>query len=144
MTLKKTLAGYFKEYEVDILNDDGTFSHKEKRKDFINQLDIDMHPLEEVSILKHWAIHDVQLPDDHSKEAEHEWLIEYGPEFIKQKRIERKQLIENMRPAFDLAHQEFQDAHNAWNEHVELCVKNGLNPDTFDGDARLVLGKIDV
>jgi len=144
MALKKTIAGYFNDYEVDIFNEDGSFSHKEKRKDFINQLDIDMHPLEEASILKHWAMHDVALPEMHSKEEEHEWLIESGPEFIRQKRKERLELIESKKAAFDLAHQEFQNAHNYWNEHVELCAKHGHNPDTFDGDANLILGKIDV
>lgn len=143
MALKKTIAGYFKENEIDIFNEDGSFSHKEKRKDFIDQVDIDMHPLEEASMLKHWAIHDVALPEMHSKEEEHEWLIESGPDFVKQKRKERSELIESKRAEFDLAHEEFQVAHNSWNEHVELCRAHNVNPDTFDRDARLTLEKIE-
>jgi len=144
MALKKTIAGYFKDSEVDIFNEDGSFSHKEKRRDFINQLDVDMHPLEEAAMLKHWAISEFVLPDMPSKEEEHEWLIENGPDFVKQKRIERKELIESKRPAFDLANEEFLNAHEQWCKHANLCVEHNHSPDTFEGDANLILGKIDV
>lgn len=141
MALKKTIAGYFKESNVDILNDDGSFSHVEKKRDWVDQVDIEMHPLEEESLLKYWALDEVRLPEKATESEEHEWMVEHGIDFVKQKRKEFNELLESKRAAYDNANEAFQLAHNGWNEHVELCVMHGVCPNKYDGDARLNLKK---
>lgn len=141
MALKKTIAGYFKESNVDILNDDGSFSHVEKKRDWVDQVDIEMHPLEEESLLKYWALDEVRLPEKATESEEHEWMVEHGIDFVKQKRKEFNELLESKRAAYDNANEAFKAAHEGWNEHVELCVMHGVCPDKHAGDARLTLKK---
>lgn len=141
MALKKSIASYLKVYEVDVLNEDGSFSHKETRRDIIPQVDVDMHPFEEAAIQAHWAIHEVKkgMPDEITQKMEHDWLIENGADFVKQKRAEYATASATLKPALDVAHQAAIDARAAWSEHAELCVANGHNPDAFVGDARQTL-----
>lgn len=121
MTLKKTISSTIK-----------------YGKEIIPQCDVEMHPLEEAATLAHWAIHEEKekIPPQPSKDEEHEWLIEHGAEYVKQKRIEWQTMHDNLYPAVQKAEILFQESHDAWNHHVELCVANGYDPDKFDGDAR--------
>lgn len=121
MSLKKTIAGY--------LHGDGNW---------IEQRDVDMHPLEEDATLAHWAIHDerIKIPPKPTQTDEHEWLLEHGAEYVKQKRIEWQQQYDLLQPNVEKAEKIFQEKHDIWNEHVKLCVANGIDADTFQGDAR--------
>ena len=142
MTLKKSIAGHFKEYEVDVFEND-IFSHKEKRKDWVDQIDIDMHPLEETAILKHWDIHNlrIKIPEKATQQQEHEWLIENGPYFVRDKRKEWQEDFDAAQPGIQEAEEKFQKAHQAWCDHADLCVAHGLCPNEYQGDARLSLIK---
>jgi hypothetical protein len=75
MALKKAIAGYFDE-----------------NKNWIPQQDVDMHPLEEAEIRASWTVGDSQgkMPIKPTNEQEHDWLIEHGAQFVKQKREEWK------------------------------------------------------
>jgi hypothetical protein len=141
MALKKSIASYLKVYEVDILNNDGSFSHKEVRREVVPQVDVDMHPLEETAIRAHWNIHDVKknMPDEISQKMEHDWLIEHGAEHVKQKRAEYATASAVIQPSVDAAQRAASAARDAWSQHAELCLANGHNPDTFVGDARQTL-----
>lgn len=132
MPLKKTMAGYYK----DIEKEDGS-----KDRVWIEQVDIDMHPLEEESIRKFWAIHEVRksLPEEITKEQEHEWLIEHGAEYVKQKRDEYRVVYEAARPELEAVQKAHQKAHDEWCAHAEHCVLNGLCPDTHDKEKHLYL-----
>lgn len=116
-------------------------SYRDSNGKIVPQRDIDMHPLEEAATLKHWAVHDekIKLPPIPIQNQEHEWLIEFGADYVKQKREEWKAAYEVQKPFIDAAESEFQKAHNYWNKHVELCVANGHDYDTFEGDANLLL-----
>ena len=105
------------------------------------QRDIDMHPLEEAATLKHWAIHDenIKIPSKPTTEQELQWLIDFNADYVKQKRAEWQAIYDKQKPFIDAAEAEFQKAHNYWNKHCELCVANGHDYDTFDGDANLLL-----
>lgn len=141
MALKKTIAGYRRDFEVDMLKADGTFSHKEKRSEWVDQVDLDMHPLEEDCTLKEWAIphiHAKAVPKP-TKEQEHDWLIEHGIEHVKQKRKEHLDSLAAIQPELDAAHGAWRGAEKGWNDHSELCFANGHCPDTFQGDARQLL-----
>lgn len=91
MSLKKLLAGYYKEWKEEVFHEDGS-SHFEARREWIPQQEVDMHPLEEAEVRAHWAIGDsmAKMPRAPSKEEEHDWLIEHGSEYVKQKRAEWK------------------------------------------------------
>lgn len=143
MALTKTMAGYFDEKFNEIFKEDGSFSHKEKIQTWIDQTDVDMHPLEEEAILKSRAIHDlkIRIPVKPSQVDEHEWLIEYGPDYIKQKRKEWQAAFDTAQPEIQVAEEEFQKAHQAWCEHANLCVAHGLCPNKYQGDAQLSLTK---
>lgn len=132
MTLKKTIAGYFKEYEIDILKDNGEFSHKKRHIDWIDQCEVDMHPLEEAQVLAHWAIHDVKakFPEKLTQKQEHEWLIEHGADFVKQKRAEFKKAMDALQPEIDTAYKKLEECTEAWRTHCDKCCSKGLNPDT--------------
>lgn len=108
---------------------------------WIPQRDIEMHSLEEGMMRAHWAIQDVQnkIPPAPSKHDEHEWLIAYGPEYVKKKRDEHKVTKEAIQPELDAAHLAHQHAVVAWDSHVSLCQANGVCADTFIGDARYTL-----
>lgn len=129
MTLKKTIASYLKA--------DGTWEP---------QRDLDMHPLEEASVRAYWHIDDVAkkaLPIP-SREQEHEWLIEQGAEFVKQKREEFIKSREAVTPELIQAEDKFKETTKAWCDHVELCCAHKLDPNTFDGDAREKLAKKEI
>jgi len=141
MKLKKTIAAYLRKFEVDILKEDGTFSHKEKREEEIDQKEVEMHPLQEDKIRKHWAIHEIQIkiPPKPSQVDEYEWMIEHGPAYIKQKRLEWQAAHDAIQPELEEAHKLHQDANDAWNAHATLCHANGYDYDTYPGDARQTL-----
>lgn len=117
MALIKTIASYRKE--------DGTWEP---------QRDVEMHPLEEKEIKAHWAIHDVniKIPEKPTKEQEHEWLIENGADFVKLKREEWKKAYDVIEPELIAAHNYHQECTKEWHAHVEHCVANGFDCDTYD------------
>lgn len=98
---------------------------------------VEMHPLEEAETLAHWAIHNenMKCPPKPSQADEHEWLIQFGAEYVKQKRDEWQKLYDANQPNVEIANNKFQDAHKSWCDHANLCVANGHNPDTYP-DAR--------
>lgn len=120
MTLKKTIASYMKE--------DGTWEP---------QQEVEMHPLEEEEVRAHWAINHciAKIPAKPTKEEEQEWLIEHGPDFVKQKRAEWKQACDDFEPEIQMAHTKAQAAAKAWCDHVEHCHANGLDKDKHDKEA---------
>ena len=124
MSLKKTIAGHFAK--------DGSW---------IEQRDVVMHPLEEAATLSDWAAHNAKskMPVEPTQLEEHEWLIQYGSVYVRQKREEWKTAHDSMLPSLITHENAFQQAHNNWNQHVELCAKHGHDPDTYPGDARLSL-----
>jgi hypothetical protein len=79
------------------------------------------------------------IGEPHSKEDEHEWLLEHGPEFVKQKRQERKELEESIKPRCEALIEEFQVHTTKWHKHCERCGEHGHDHNTFDGDATLLL-----
>ena len=105
------------------------------------QRTVELHPLEESALKADWALdaEEAKIPPMPSKEEEHEWLIEHGPEFIKQKRIEHLAYIENAKPALMNLEADRKEKQSAWDEHARLCVSNGHDKDTFKGDARATL-----
>ena len=114
MALKKTICSRQKP--------DGTW---------IPQQDIDMHPLEEAHCKSEWALNKLikSLPPVPTKQQEHEWLIEHGTDFVKQKRAEWQAAHDNMKPRIDAAHAAYQAAHHAWCNHADHCVRNNIDPD---------------
>ena len=136
MSFKKVIAATigFKSEHVD--NGDGTYHVKSIPFEMVPQKEIDMHPLEVAMWKSKWAITDNVLakkPDMPTKYEEHEWLIEHGTEYIKQKRVE----IAAIRDSFNAAEEQYikawRDAEKAWNDHCEWCAKNGHDHDTYTG-----------
>lgn len=113
MTLKKTIASFLKP--------DGTWEP---------QKDIEVHPLEEAELRAHWAIHDVtaQIPEKPTREQEHEWLIEHGTDYIKQRRAEWQAVNDSIQPHLKAAEQAHLAAHQVWCTHVENCIVNKIDP----------------
>lgn len=109
MGLKKSVAAHFKEYEIDINNEDGSFCHKQKIRDWIEQLEVDMTPEEEAEIRASWAVGDsvMNQPAKPTPEQEHEWLIEKGADYIKEQRTMWKQAYD----AWLINHQPLVDEH---------------------------------
>jgi hypothetical protein len=118
-----------------------TIASYKNGNEWVPQRDIEMHPLEETAIKSHWAIHEVQkkIPPEPTRAEEHEWLIEHGAEYVRAKRKEWKDLSDAIEPELLKACQAHEAAHNGWNEHVTLCLANGVCHDTYPGDARLDL-----
>jgi hypothetical protein len=116
-------------------------SYRDEAGNIVPQRDIQMHALEEAEIQAHWKYGDLssKIPEPISVEQEHNWLIENGADFVKQKRTEREQAIKDLQPHLDEALKAHMEASVAWSHHVELCVANNIDPDTFDGDARYLL-----
>ena len=121
MTLKKTIASY-----------------RGKTGEIVPQQDVEMHPLEEIEVRSHWAIHDIKIkcPPKPTQDDEHEWIIQFGADYVKQKRNEWQKAYDAVQPDIEAAEKKFQEAHQAWCDHANLCVANGHDPDKFDGDAR--------
>jgi hypothetical protein len=126
MALKKTIAGYLKP--------DGTWEP---------QKDINMHPFEEAATLAHWAIHEVhkKMLDKPSLEQEHEWLLEYGAEYVKQKRVEWQKVFDASQPAIQEAEKKWREVEAVWNDHAKKARANGFNPDTHPDARNLTLPK---
>lgn len=102
------------------------------------QREVDMHPLEEAAILAHWAIHEIQkqIPRQLFPYEEQELLITDGIEAVRQKRKDRQDIVDSIKTDLDAAHKLAEDSHKAWSDHALLCRLNGMDPDTFSGDAR--------
>lgn len=135
MALKKTMAGYWQKVNKTVENEDGSVSYIDGHE-WIDQVDLNMHPLEEVATRKHWAIHDahIKVPDKTTLEQEHEWHLEHGAEYVKQKRAEWQKLYDDNKPHIDAAHDAYQAAHKAWCEHAEHCKANDLDPNTYEAE----------
>lgn len=116
MTLKKTIAGHFKGSE------------------WVEQQEVEMHPLEEEETRAYWAIHDakIKIPPKPTKEQEHEWLIEHGPEFVKNMRQQWQTKHDEIMPEVEAAEAKFQKCHQDWCDHAEHCHANGLDKDKHD------------
>lgn len=121
MALKKTYAAY--------LN---------KHGEWVEQVDVDMHPLEEAEMRAHWAITETlqKVPAKPTLQEEHEMLIEHGADFVKQKREECEKAIQSAQPEIEAAKEAYNKAKSAWDEHAMLCHANKMNPDTFEGNAK--------
>jgi hypothetical protein len=115
MALKKSLASY--------MGADGKI---------VPQKDLDMHPIEEEHIRAHWAYHEslANCPVAPTQQEEHDWLIEHGAEYVKQKRQEWQALYDAAQPAIQQADANRIAKLAAWHKHQEDCVKAGINPDT--------------
>jgi hypothetical protein len=97
-----------------------------------------MHPVEEAQIRAEWAIHDIKkkVPDKASREEEHEWLVEFGADYVKTKRAEWQAAYDAIKDELKAAEDKFQACTKAWYDHAELCMANKRDPNTFAGDAR--------
>lgn len=133
MTLKKTIAGYRKETRTPISNGDGTFTD-EVKMEWIDQKDVEMHPLEQKEILAHWAIHDVniKIPAKPSQLDEHEMLINEGAEAIKKARTQWQAASDAIQPELQAAHDYHQQCVKEWHAHIEKCVELKVDPDTHE------------
>lgn len=119
MALKKSIAGYWKKWIEQVEISEGVFVDQQKEA-WIEQQDVEMHPVEEKEILAHWAVGDSikVMPNAPTREEEHEWLIEHGAEFVKGKRAEHK----NLHDEWLKTHQPLMDNHkSAVNEYLTWC-----------------------
>jgi len=136
MALKKSYAGKVVQQVVEKVLADGSIVNE------INHIisptkTVDMHPFEETSQLAWWNVHDAQrkVPNKPSRAQEHEWLIEHGAEYVKQKRAEWQAIHDAIQPEIQAAHDKFYELHAIWNDHAERAHANGFDPDTHP-DAR--------
>lgn len=104
----------------------------------VNGVKIDLHPLEEQTMLAQWEVGEVdrRMPKKPNRIQEHEWLIEHGAEYVKMKRDEYQAACDALQPERDVAENKRLGHEQIWQEHCKLCVEHELNPDTFEGDAR--------
>lgn len=129
MALKKTIASHVKEIivMVPMMDTDGNFltnedgspkMHAQKEVIEIPQVDVEMHPIEEAEILAAWETGDIErrMPKPFTKEQEHEWLLEFGADFVKNKRKEFNDLIDSFRPEMEQAHNKQQEASTKYQE----------------------------
>lgn len=133
MALKKVIAAKIGFRSEHIDNGDGTYYIKALPFAKIPQYEIDMHPIEEEMALAKWAHGDAlsKAPQAPTKEQEHEWLIEHGGDFIKQKRAEWQVLNDAAQPAIVAAEAKWRTAEKAWNDHCEYYHSRGFDPDTL-------------
>ena len=137
MALFKAIAGMVKKVNVEVKHEDGT-SHFEEESIMTEQQNVQMHPLEEAQILAEWAINQnvtSKMIPEPSRAEEHEWMIEHGVEYVKQKRKEYADDQAMHKPELERHTQLWRDAEKNWHNHVHLCVAHGHNPDTFEGNA---------
>lgn len=133
MALKKSIAGFYKEIDIVlpfidskgdfILNEEGKITgSKHKEKIFIPQYDVDMHPIEEAEILATWAIGDSErdIPRKPTQEEEHEMLLEYGADYVKQKRKEWQESYDK----WFQTHKPLVDSHNDACKALEEFAKS--------------------
>jgi len=157
MALRKTIAGFRQELDVMLplmnglgqpaLDENGQQKYTPHREVlWVEQLHVDMHPMEESEIQASWRMGEsLQIkPNPPTKEQEHEWMIEHGSDFVKQKRAEYKDLHDkwliNHQPIAD-AHQDAHQKYVAWSQtdeaiahrydthgkHVKESIDNHLN-----------------
>lgn len=124
MSIKKVIAGYFKEWQEKIYHEDGSF-HIENKREWIPQKEMELHPLEQAEYHAGNKLAEIECerPCKPTLELEHEWLIEYGPEYVKERRKEWK----NFHDKWDIEYQKHFD------EYKKVCESycsyfNGLNP----------------
>lgn len=130
----KTIPGYFKKYDLDILNEDGSFSHSEKRVEWVDQVDITLNPLEEMAIQAYWDYGDSLklMPEKPSIAEEHEWIITEGTPYVLQKRSEFKKIESSMQNSVDIKRAQKDSADKAWVDHIDYCVSNDLDPNVYN------------
>lgn len=128
MTLKKTYAASF-----DPMSG----------LEIIPQRDIDMHPFEEVEHLAKAEMHKLikTIPEKPSKDEEHEWLLEFGADYVKQKRDEWQKAFDDAQPAILEAEKIWRNAEANWNDHAIKAYHNGFDPDTHPDARNLTLPK---
>lgn len=131
MALKKTIAGHWVPVNKIVQNEDGTVSHI-NGKEWVEQQEVEMHPLEEAEIIAHWNVGESERnrPQKPTREEEHEWLIEHGADYVKQKRAEWQQAhdkwLKGHQPIVD-AHRAAANAYEAWAnaEHERILKEKG-------------------
>lgn len=103
----------------------------------VPQRDIEMHPLEASIFQAVEAKHELlkKVPEKPSQSSEHEFLIEHGADYVKQKRVEWQEAHDAAQPEIQVAENKMREAETAWNTHVKLCHANGLDHDTYIGNA---------
>lgn len=104
------------------------------------QRDVDMHPFEEAETQARWkhAEEMAKIPKKPTQVEEHEWLIEHGPDYIKQKRAEWQKLHDDAQPAIQEAEKKWRELESVWNDHAIKAHANGFDPDTHP-DARSLI-----
>lgn len=117
MALKKTIAGYF--------ND---------KKEWIPQRDVDMHPLEDVYIRSYWAMNDVQknMPQELTVKEEHDMLLEFGADYVKQQRAARNLQIQEHAKTLESAVVYNNECRAKWHEHCLKCETLNEDRDVFE------------
>ena len=96
------------------------------------QRHVEMHPLEEASVLAHWKVGEITsaMPQKPTQSDEHEWLIEHGAEYVKAKREVYQDAYAKALPALTDAQNAHQAAVATWHAHINKCEEQGLDPDT--------------
>ena len=146
MALKKTISGRWEHYKEEIMKEDGSLSHVENRSKWIEQQDLDMHPLEEQMTLAFWKMNDLtrDISGEPSLNEEPDWMLEFGIDYVKKKRQELKDAHDLVVPQFEQLKKEHLSCQEQWNTHVEKCVVSGLCPDTYFGDDYIKIDNIKV
>lgn len=140
MVLKKTYAAKVTNQTIKTVLEDGT-EIIENKPVLGEQRDVLMHPLEECAIRAWWAIHDVKMkvPPKHTESDEHNWLIEHGVEYVKQKRAEWDAAWQSIQPELQSALEYHDAAHAEWVKHAERCHAHGYDYDTYPDGRNLPL-----
>ena len=135
MALKKTYSAKIGYKSERIEHPDGTYHYQAVPFPIVPQKDIDMHSIEESMTMAHWAHNEylATIPSMPTKDDEHEWMIEHGPEYIKQKRTEAQAAIDSMKPKELELEKAWRDSEKEWNDHCDWCSKNGHDHDTYTG-----------
>lgn len=117
MTLKKTIASY--------RLPDGSWTKQE---------DIDMHPLEEKCLRAHWEKHEhiAKLSALPNQKDEQELLITHGIDYVREKRKESDAIRAEIELKIKECEEKENKANEQWCAHVEHCVKNGMNKDSYE------------
>lgn len=120
MPLIKSIAGHF---------------HPDRG--WVEQQDIEMHPLEEALIIAYWEHGEIerQLPQKPSASDEMSVLISDGVDRVRHKRTEWQENYDKLILELKKSELNIQEKQVIWDTHANLCKANGHNPDTYSGNA---------
>ena len=65
-----------------------------------------------------------------SVQQEHDWLIDFGADYVKKQRDITSSSITNMLPKLKELDDIHQKACQTWRDHCDKCCAQGLDPDT--------------